>query len=80
MGVPAILLCSVWQGNVSCGDCQYGNDHMHKARPSKITTISVGKVTELIATEPKELERHLVCPPGRGNCSGTGQIQLLMLK
>lgn len=57
------------------------NNHMHKGRPLEIPVISVGKVTELVATELKRSMRcHLVCPPGQGNCSESGQIRMLMLK
>lgn len=51
------------------------NNHMHKGRPLKMAVVSVGKITQLVATELKRSVRcHLACPPGKGNCSGTGQI------
>lgn len=56
------------------------NNHMHKGRPLKTAVISVGDMTQLVATELKRIMRyHLACPPGRVNWSGTGQLQMLTL-
>lgn len=81
MRLYAVLKCSVWQGNVRCGRQHTGvNNHMHKRRLLKMAVISVGKMTQVVATEPKRIMRsHHACLPGGLNWSGIGQIQMLIL-
>lgn len=57
------------------------NNSICKGRSLKMAVISLGKITQLVATELKRITRcHLVCSPGKGNSSGTRQMQMTMLK